>query len=80
MSSKPGHKDPTLSAGERMAGLEQEIQQLTARLPKHSTPPSMLLQLEELEEELEALRAARHGPALPGIGSAQAPDPGVDSA
>lgn len=36
--------------------LEQRIVELRARLPRHSVPPAMLLELEELEEELEALR------------------------
>ncbi len=33
--------------------LEQQIADLKARLPKHSTPPAMLIELEELEERLE---------------------------
>ena len=37
--------------------MEKEITELEARLPAHSTPPAMLIELEELEEELEALRA-----------------------
>ena len=47
---------------ERIAQLEKEIAQLKARLPKHSTPPAMIIELEDLEEELEALQAeARDG-------------------
>lgn len=42
---------------ERIAQLEAEIADLQARLPKHSTPPAMLIQLEELEDELEMLTA-----------------------
>jgi hypothetical protein len=42
---------------ERIAQLEEEIAQLQARLPKHSTPPAMIMQLEDLEEELDALKA-----------------------
>jgi predicted RNase H-like nuclease (RuvC/YqgF family) len=42
---------------ERIARLEKEIAELEARLPAHSTPPAMLIELEELEEELAALRA-----------------------
>lgn len=41
---------------ERIAQLEVEIAELEARLPKHSTPPAMLVELEDLEDELEALR------------------------
>jgi hypothetical protein len=42
---------------ERIAQLEKEIAQLKARLPRHSTPPAMIIELEDLEEELEALQA-----------------------
>jgi hypothetical protein len=37
----------------RVAELERRITDLKARLPKHSVPPSMLIELDELEEELE---------------------------
>jgi hypothetical protein len=45
----------------RIAELEKEIADLEARLPKHSVPAAMLIELEDLEDELEALkmRAAR---------------------
>jgi predicted RNase H-like nuclease (RuvC/YqgF family) len=47
---------------ERIARLEKEIAELEARLPAHSTPPAMLIELEDLEEELAVLRArVRHG-------------------
>lgn len=42
---------------ERIAQLEKEIADLEARLPKHSVPSAMLIELEELEDELEALKA-----------------------
>lgn len=42
---------------ERIAELERQIADLEARLPKHSTPPSMLIELEELEEALEKARS-----------------------
>jgi hypothetical protein len=42
---------------DRIAELEQRIADLEARLPKHSVPATMMIQLEELEEELEAARA-----------------------
>jgi hypothetical protein len=35
----------------RVAELERRIADLEARLPKHSIPPAMLIELEELEEE-----------------------------
>jgi hypothetical protein len=41
----------------RIQELEREIADLKARWPKHSVPPAMLMRLEELEEELERLRA-----------------------
>jgi len=44
---------------ERIAELEEQIAELKARWPAHSLKPAMLQQLEELEEELERLQAAR---------------------
>jgi hypothetical protein len=43
---------------QRVAQLEIQINDLQARLPAHSTPPSMLLRLDELEEQLAEARAA----------------------
>jgi hypothetical protein len=42
---------------DRIAQLEQEIAALKARFPKHSVPASMIIELEDLEEELELLRS-----------------------
>lgn len=42
---------------ERIAQLEKEIAELNARLPKHSVPAAMIIELEDLEDELEALKA-----------------------
>jgi hypothetical protein len=42
---------------ERIDELERQIADLEARLPKHSIPPSMLIELEELEEALEKARS-----------------------
>lgn len=42
---------------ERITQLEAKIAELTARLPAHSTPPAMIVELEELEDELEMLKA-----------------------
>ncbi len=42
---------------ERIAELERQIADLEARLPQHSIPPAMLIQLEELEETLERVRS-----------------------
>jgi hypothetical protein len=46
-----------MSNRERIAQLEQEIEEMKARLPKHSVPPAMIIELEDLEEELEMLKA-----------------------
>ena len=45
-----------MSDKERIAQLEEEIANLEARLPKHSVPAAMLIELEELEDELETLK------------------------
>lgn len=42
---------------ERITQLEKEIAELKARLPKHSVPAAMIIELEDLEDELEVLRA-----------------------
>ena len=46
-----------MSKAERIAQLEEEIREMKARLPKHSVPPAMIIELEDLEEELEMLKA-----------------------
>lgn len=43
----------------RIRELEEQIADMEARLPAHSVPPSMIQELEELEEELERLKAAQ---------------------
>jgi hypothetical protein len=40
----------------RVTELERQIADLKARLPKHSVPPSMLIKLDDLEQELEQAR------------------------
>ena len=40
----------------RMEELEDRIRELKARLPRHSAHPSMLMELEGLEDELAQLR------------------------
>lgn len=42
---------------QRIAWLQREIEDLKRRFPAHSLKPAMFDQLEELEEELEALKA-----------------------
>jgi hypothetical protein len=41
---------------ERIKHLEKQIAELKARLPKHSVPAAMIIELEDLEDELEALK------------------------
>lgn len=42
---------------ERIAQLKDAIQELKDRLPAHSVTAAMMIELEELEEELEALQS-----------------------
>lgn len=42
---------------ERLRQLEERLADLKARLPRHTPRPSMMMELEDLEEEIEALRA-----------------------
>ena len=44
---------------QRIAYLEERIAELKARLPKHSVPPGMIIEMEELEDELEGLKVRR---------------------
>jgi hypothetical protein len=47
--------EPTTS--ERIDQLNEQIEELKARLPKHSVPAAMIIELEEMEDELEVLKA-----------------------
>ena len=42
----------------RLQALEARLADLKARMPAHSIPPSMMMELDELEEELAELRAS----------------------
>ena len=42
---------------ERLRQLEQKLADLEARMPAHTPRPAMLMEMEELEEEIAALRA-----------------------
>ena len=44
------------SAAARVAELEKQLADLQARLPAHSVPVSMMVELDELEEELALAR------------------------
>lgn len=46
---------------ERIRELESRIAELRERLPRHSLPPSMMMQLEELEDELARLQRQQAG-------------------
>jgi hypothetical protein len=46
-----------MSTQERITQLEKQIAELQARLPKHSVPAAMLIELEDLEDELASLKA-----------------------
>jgi hypothetical protein len=46
--------------------LERQIDDLKKRWPAHSAPPSMLQQLDELEEELDRLRGRQDDVAARG--------------
>ncbi len=48
-----------MSDADRIQELERQIADLRARLPRHSLPAAMLIELEEKEEELEQLLARR---------------------
>ena len=41
---------------DKIREIEEKIADLKARWPPHSVPPSMWMQLEKLEDELEAAR------------------------
>jgi Tfp pilus assembly protein PilO len=40
---------------EQIAQLEKELKQLRSQFPKHSIKPSMIMQMDDLEDELEIL-------------------------
>jgi polyhydroxyalkanoate synthesis regulator phasin len=53
-------KESDMNDLERIDRLERQLAELRARLPKHSVPPAMMVEMEELEEELETLKARVH--------------------
>ena len=42
----------------RLEALQREYDEVRASLPKHSVPAAMLIRLEDLEAQIDALRAA----------------------
>jgi TolA-binding protein len=55
---------------EQLSELRQRLDDLNARLPAHSAPPSMVAQMEELEEEIARLQALLSGDAQDAPGQA----------
>ena len=43
------------SKNERIRKLRQQIEELKERFPAHSIPPTLMAELDELEEELSSL-------------------------
>lgn len=62
----------TSNETDHITELERRIADLETRLPQHSVPATMLIELEELEEQLEAARAK----AAQDAASQEAPHPG----
>ena len=52
----PARKTEHLEREQRIAKLTEELENLKRSLPAHSVKPAMLLRIEELEEEIEALK------------------------
>ena len=50
-----------MDGSERILDLKKRIADLKARLPRHSIPPAMLVELEDLEEELERVQTKVKG-------------------
>ena len=46
---------------EAIAELERQVAELKRRLPAHSIPPAMMLELEQLEDRLALLQRERDG-------------------
>jgi hypothetical protein len=52
------------SAQERVAELQRRLADAQGRMPKHSLPMVLMMEIEELEEELEAALAQARQQAL----------------
>lgn len=50
-----------MSTEQRIRELQKRLDDLRARLPKHSVPAAMILELEAMEEELADLQAQSEG-------------------
>ena len=49
-----------MSLSSDLAALERELEQLKQQLPRHSISPSILARLDELEEQIAALKSQRN--------------------
>lgn len=49
-----------MNDAERLLKLEQELTDIQSRLPKHSVPAAMILELEALEDAIDQLRRQIH--------------------
>ena len=50
-----------MAALPKLAELERELEQLKQQLPRHSISPSLLARIDELEEQIAALKEAAKG-------------------
>jgi hypothetical protein len=57
MSTADDQSQPNSHAA-RLAALRRERDEVEASLPKHSVPASMVVRLEELDDQIAALEAA----------------------
>lgn len=60
---------------QRLRALEQQLADLRARLPKHSVPAAMILEMESLEDEIERLRLLSQEDSSTSEAQKQAPAP-----
>ncbi len=51
----------TQPIADRIAEVERRLAEAEARLPRHSVPPGMLIEIENLEDELARLKAELEG-------------------
>jgi hypothetical protein len=58
MKDETSHR---MTDAERVEYLHRAIADLKARLPKHSVPAAMMVELEDLQEELRQLEAKDQG-------------------
>ena len=57
MPDHPNDENAGKPMNKRIEALRKQVEDLRARLPKHSVPAAMLIELEDLEDELAELEA-----------------------